>query len=608
MGHWLLALLQVVPLTIDNIQTRSRGAADAVLSPDGMMVAVVASADRGRGLYRVPALGGPVEWWAEGGSPAWFPDSRSVVIVRAGDLWRVDWAGEATRLTADSLDERAPAVSPDGRWVAFYSERGGWQDLWVVATTGGPPRRLTVRAMPADDPRFVPAWSPDSRSIAYVSNRGEYWSDDLWLVDVGSGRARQLSRRLMASTTPTWSADGTRLALLATQKQGYWYEDLADLVVVTVATGAERIVPMQVHGSDWLHSQRVGWSDGDTRLVFPYLERGDFHLWSVASRGGVATRITSHGGSLRPLSFSARGDRVAYVRSTETEGPDAYVVDLAGGAPRRITSFADQWADVQAPEEIAFRSYDGLSIQGFLYLPKAFGATRRYPALVQVHGGGTNSYLRGRNLLEQYLASKGYVVLAINYRGGSGFGRAFQDLSINDWANGQAKDAAAAARFLRTLPYASGKVGIYGYSYGGIMTMAAIAREPGVFDAAVPMAGIYDFGDAYTNADRLGRIFIRTGHGGDPATRRATYAVSNTLARLRHITTPLLIMHGEADVRAPYRQYQKAVDTLRALGKVHEASSYPGEPHGFRNPTNRIDLYQRLERFLDKYLKREATG
>src|SRR5439155_13236532 len=193
----------------------------------------------------------------------------------------------------------------------------------------------------------------------------------------------------------------------------------------------------------------------------------------------------------------------------------------------------------------------------------------------------TNSYLRGQNLHQQYLANQGFAVLAINYRGGSGFGRPFKDLSINDWADGQARDAAAAARFLRTQPYSNGKVGIYGYSYGGIMSMAAIAREPDAFDAAVPMAGIYDFGDAYKNADRLGRIFIKTGHGGAPEEKPEVYAVSNTLARLRNIRTPLLITHGEADVRAPYRQYLLAVDSLRAQGKTFEHKSYPKEPHGF---------------------------
>ena len=600
------AAQQPVALTIENIQTRSRGAVEAAMAPDGQSVAVVANAPAGRGIFLVAARPepGPPRFWMAGSSPSWFPDSRSIAFQSDGDLWTASIGDTARlRVTADRDDERAPVVSPDGRLIAFYSTRSGAQDIWVVSAAGGAPRQLTRQAMALDDPRFAPAWSPDGRSIAYVSNQGDFWADDLWVVDVQSGSARQLSRGLMASTTPAWSPDGRSIALLCTSKQGYWYEDLAEICVVDAATGAERTVAMQIFGTDWLHSQRVVWAADGRSLLFPYQERGAFHLWSVPSAGGVATRVSHLGGAIRSIDMSSSGNRISFIQSGPTTGPEVFLMDRRGGPPRPLTAFADRWESVEAPEEISFESYDGLYVQGFLFRPPGWKPNGRYPALVQVHGGGTNSYLQTLNLLEQYLASKGYVVLAINYRGGSGFGRAFQDLGINDWANGQAQDAAVAGRFLKAQPWSNGKVGIYGYSYGGIQTMAAIARAPGVFDAAVPMAGIYDFGDAYTNADRLGRIFTKTGHGGSPEERPAVYAVSNTLARLRHITTPLLVMHGEADVRAPYRQYLRAVDSLRAHHKVFESRSYPGEPHGFRDPANRIDLYRRLEAFLDRYLK-----
>lgn len=609
---------QSLDLTLENIFGPRGRAGASEISPDGQYVAVSATGPQGSGIYLVPAgrgaatagaLGAPAGpttgvFWTEGASPSWFPGSDRIVFRRGGDLWTVEvGSSEPARITNDDDNERAPRVSPDGSLVAFYSGRSGYQDIWVVPADGsGDPRQVTFDAFAPDDFRWSPAWAPDSRRIAYVSNASDYWHDDIWVVDIETMDSRQVSRTLMASTEPVWSPDGTEIALLGTHKDGYWYEDLADIFVLDPAAGTERTVDMQIHATDWLHRMRIFWSGDGERIHFPYHERGDFDLWAVPVTGGVATRVTNMGGSLGSISSSAGAEVFAFTRATPTRGSDVDLIPSAGGPLRRLTDFAATWSTVVDPVEISFRSHDGLYIQGFLYMPPGHAPGDRHPALVQVHGGGTNSYLHGENLFEQYLASKGYVVLAVNYRGGSGFGREFQDLGINDWANGQARDAAAAGEFLRAQDYTVGKVGIYGYSYGGITSMAAIARVPGVFDAAVPMAGIYDFGDAYTNADRIGRIFIRTGHSGSPEEQPEIYAVSNTLARIGNIDTPLLIMHGELDVRAPYRQFEIAVAELERHGKVFESRSYPGETHGLR-PAARIDMYKRAEAFFDRMLR-----
>jgi dipeptidyl aminopeptidase/acylaminoacyl peptidase len=594
-------------LTIENIfgGDPAGGVRQVAIAPDGRLVAITGEGPSGSGVYLVdPAQPSAPTFWFKGNVLAWFPNSQRIVFSRDSDLWTLGvGATEPSPLTRDKDDERAPVVSPDGKSVAFYSTRSGHQDIWIVPSDGSaPPRALTSAAMAIDDTRFAPAWSPDSRQIAYISNKADYWHDDVWIADVASGKARQLSRSLMAASSPAWSPDGRALALLGTAKKGYWYEDLQDIWVLDSETGTERTVEMQIQATDWLHSLPVLWSGDGRSLYFAYHERGDLNLWAVPSAGGVATRMTNERGQLRSLDMAPAADSFVYVRSGPVEGPEAFYLPRSGGPPRQLTRFADVWEGVREPREVAYRSFDGLYIQGFLYLPPGMRDGAKHPALVQVHGGGTNSYLRTQNLLEQYLASKGYVVLAINYRGGSGFGREFQDFSVNDWASGQAHDAAVAADFLRSLPSVNGKVGIYGYSYGGIMTMATIARYPDKYDAAVPMAGIYDFGDALTNADRLGKIFTKTGHGGSPEDRKEVYARSNTLARVKDVRTPLLIMHGEADVRAPFRQYQLAVEILKTHGKTFESKSYPGEPHGFRNPANRIDMYQRLEAFFARHL------
>ncbi len=344
------------------------------------------------------------------------------------------------------------------------------------------------------------------------------------------------------------------------------------------------------------------WSADGERFFFVYQERGEHHLWSVPATGGVATRVSHLGGVIGRLDATRATDAFVFARSSETEGSDIYYLPAVGGPERRLTNLAPKWQGLREPIEVSFRSFDGLYVQGFLYRPAGIDDGRRCPALVEVHGGGSNSYTRSQNLLEQYLASKGFVVLAINYRGGSGFGRAFQDLGVNDWANGQALDPGAAADYLRTLSYVNGKVGIYGGSYGGTQSMAAITRTPKKFDAAVPMRGIYSQSLTFKERDRLGQIFVKTGHGGLPSERPEIYAKSNTLDRLAAIETPLLITHGERDDRAPFKNFELAVAELKRLGKNFESKSYPGEGHGFRNPDNSIDMYQRLEAFFVKHL------
>ena len=602
----LVSAQDELPLTWDNIFTKNTGAGQAVLSPDGSMVVITGrTATQGGIFIKNIDTDEPLQFWVAGGSPSWFSDSKKIVFSSRGDLWTIEVGSNTPkRITEDRVGERAPQPSPDGKHIAFYSGRSGYQDIWMVNADGsGELQQLTKDAMADDDFRFSPSWSPDSKQIAYYSFKGDYWEDDIWVVDISSGEERQVSKNLMAMSKPVWSPDGKQIALFANAKDEYWYEDLQYIYLIDPVKGEDKKLEMQVHATDLLFNHTVTWSGDGSELFFPYQERSEVELWRVPSKGGVATRVTNMRGVFRNYSANADATAFTFVRSTSTRGRDVDYISAIGGSPKRISNFATEWEDIKAPEEISYRSWDGLYIQGFVYYPPNFDSSKQYPSLVHVHGGGTNTYYKSLSLIEQYMAQQGYVVIAVNYRGGSGFGRSFQNLSINDWGNGQAKDAASASDFIREQPWSNGKVGIYGYSYGGITSMAAITRVPDAFDAAVPMAGIYDFGDAYTNADRIGKIFTKTGHSGSPEEKPEIYAVSNALSRVDQVQTPLLIMHGEADVRAPFRQYELAVKILKEKNKVFESKSYPNEPHGFRNPQNRVDMYTRLENWFSKWLE-----
>lgn len=599
-------------LTLANIHQQSGGAFDVAVAPDGSSVAVVGDGPDGRGIYRVATPddlgeGTPAAsavFWSEGASPVWDPVGRTLAYIREGALWvaPVDSPAEARRLTGELPGVRNPAFAPDGERIAFYSSESGTQDIWIVPSDGsGAPEQLTRSAMSLDDTRFEPAWSPDGRMIAFVSNAADYWHDDVWVVEVATGATRQLTSSLMASSSPVWAPEGDRLVLFATAKSGYWYQDLADIYEVSVARpGSEQPIEMQVHASDAAMRHRPFFSDDGSTIYFPFVERGEWDVWAVPTGGGVATRVTTLGGSLR--SFHMAGDRIVVSRQGPTEGSEAWTIPARGGEVRRITSFAPAWSGLEPPREVFYRSFDGLYIQGYLYLPDGLEGGRTCPALVQVHGGGTNTYSNGLNLTEQYLASQGYVVFAINYRGGSGFGRAFQDLAVGDWMGDQALDAGAAADFLRTLPYVNGRVGIYGGSYGGAMSLAAVTLTPEKFDAAVPTRGAYSEEGRFDETDRLGQIFTRTGHRGLPEENPGAYETSNSIARLSRLQAPVLLMHGEEDRRVPFVHHQVAVAELTRLGKEFEEKSYPGEGHGFRDPANRIDLDERRVEFFRRHL------
>ncbi len=600
---------QALPLTWENIFTKNYGARQAVLSPDGKHVAVVATTSEQSGIFLIDVNDATsTRFLTQGTSPAWFSDSREIVYRVQGDLWKISIDGtKRNRLSNDQQDERAPRPSPDGRWVAFYSGRSGHQDLWMIAADGtGKPQQLTNASMALDDFRFAPSWSPDSKQLAFYSFKNDYWEDDIWVIDIASKKESRVSENLMAMSTPVWSPDGKTLAVMGNDKAEYWYEDLSYIYLIDVAKAQDTKLNMQIHATDLLFNHTLSWSADGSELFFPYQERSEVELWRVPTTGGVATRVTNMGGTFFNYHASRNGDAFVFVRSTATRGNEVDYLKGSGGETRQLTSFATSWLGLKDPPEISYRSWDGLYIQAFMYLPPNFDPDKQYPALVHVHGGGTNTYYKRLSPTEQYLAQQGYVVLAVNYRGGSGFGRPFQNLSIQDWGNGQALDAAHAADFIREQSWSNGLIGIYGYSYGGITSMAAITRAPGKFDAAVPMAGIYDFGDAYTNADRIGKIFIKTGHGGSPEEKPNVYAISNALSRVHQVETPVLLMHGEADVRAPFRQFELAVEILEKEGKTFESHSYPNEPHGFRNPMNRVDMYTRLQRWFEQYLKNDT--
>jgi dipeptidyl aminopeptidase/acylaminoacyl peptidase len=570
-------------------------------APSGTHIAYVASEEGKSSIYVVDAVSGAPRRLVDGASPQWSPDGSRIAYLAQGDVWTVPAAGGTPmQVTKGPEDERDIRLSPDGTQIAFMSTRSGSQDVWVVPAAGGAPKQLTTKSMDADEVRFGPEWSRDGKDIVFVSNRAAWDRDDLWLVSASGGEPRRLTTQIRTRFTPVWSPTGKQLALQAFRHEEFSYGDMTDLYVVDAAAPRERKLDLPTYISG-----QPAWSPDGKEIVVGVVNRGDTNLWRVAVDDAKhATQMTYLDGNINQYAYSPDGKWIAYLHNSPVRPSALMVMPAAGGQTRTLVDVAPPLRDVKAPRRVAFRSFDGKFIEGFLYLPP--GSDRpgaKFPGLVEVHGGGTNLYRNGFNAIEQLFAQKGFVVLSVNYRGSSGYGREFQDLSTLDWCNGQAHDAAEGAMYLRRLDISSGKVGIYGYSYGGITSMAAAARFPYAFDAAVPMAGIYDFAVAYPPADRVGKLFYELGHGGSPSKNPAAYEHSRTLSHIANVKAPILELHGEADVRAPFGQQAALAAELKKHNKVFETHSYPGEPHGFRKLADRADLYVRCEAWMNKYLR-----
>jgi dipeptidyl aminopeptidase/acylaminoacyl peptidase len=249
---------------------------------------------------------------------------------------------------------------------------------------------------------------------------------------------------------------------------------------------------------------------------------------------------------------------------------------------------------------VVFTSFDGLEIPGFLMRPSEASMGRPVPAVVYPHGGPTDAYTDAWDGHAQYFVDRGYAWLAVNFRGSTGYGRDFERLNHGDWGVGDTKDCLAGADFLRTLDWVDGeRLGIFGASYGSYMALLAVTDDPEHrFRCAVCKYGDCDITTSWAQGDREG-VQDLDRMMGPPSSAREAYIAGSAYHRLENVRAPLLIAHGEQDIRVSPKQSEQLTKRLRQLGKTFEYVTYPTEGHGLLRAGPQLDFYRRLERFLD---------
>jgi len=255
---------------------------------------------------------------------------------------------------------------------------------------------------------------------------------------------------------------------------------------------------------------------------------------------------------------------------------------------------------------VTFRSFDGTPISAVVTMPANLKRDGSNPAIVLPHGGPTGQAQDGFSRNAAALASRGYLTIAPNFRGSTGYGSAFQDANRMDLGGGDLKDVIAAKRFLVDSGYVDAKrVGIAGESYGGFMTLMAIGRTPDEFAAAVQSYGINDWVALWEGSNPFLQQYQK-GLMGDPVANADAYKASSPLTYLGQAKAPLLSLQGENDPRVPRAQAQIVADRLKAQGNVVETFFYPDEGHGFTKREHQTDALRRTIEWFDRYLKTAA--
>jgi dipeptidyl aminopeptidase/acylaminoacyl peptidase len=566
----------------------------------------------------VALSGGAPRRLAEGRSPAVSPKGDHVAFILKDQVWSVplDGSEKPVQLFKARGDEGGLRWSPDGSHLAFVSRRGDHSFVGVY----DPSSKTLIYIDPGVDRDSGPVWSPDGRRLAFLRipaareiqsfrphREGEPWS--IRVADAAAGRAREIFRAekgrgsvfrgVVARDQLLW-ADGDRI-VFPWEKDGWTH-----LYSVPAAGGALALLtPGEFEVEDVSRSS-------DRRTVLFNSNQQDIdrrHLWRVPAAGGKPVALTSGDGmEWSPMSMSD-GGAVAYFCS-DAKRPPRPVLQAGGGPARELAPGAVP-ADfpenaLVAPEAVILASADGMKIRGQLFLPGNSKPGKR-PAVIFFHGGSRrqmllgwhyNYYYRNSYAFNQYLASRGYVVLSVNYRSGIGYGMEFREaLDYGAVGASEFNDVLGAGLYLASRSDVDpSAIGLWGGSYGGYLTALGLARASDLFAAGVDFHGVHDWNDVITNFEP----------SYDPARRQDVARIafeSSPMASVKSWRSPVLLIHGDDDRNVPFTQSVDLAQALRKRDVEIEELIFPDEIHDFLVHAHWLAAYHAAADFLDRHLK-----
>jgi dipeptidyl-peptidase 4 len=577
-----------------------------------------------RAIWAVGTDGGRPWRVVETNSASLSPDGRWVLYLREGEVHRAPVNPGAD---AGSPDRTGPlfrvwgrpgslAWSPDSRRIAFATERETHSFIGVYDLQS---HRITYMAPGVDRDRS-PTWSPDGRRIAFTRRPGRPFGVgaelpsgparselpaglldarfevghqlEIWIADAETGEGSRLWHHRPDDDTfagigsITWQADHLVFSLEPENWRRYF----------AVSTREPALDPVPLTHSEGLPEQTAFSADG--RFLYFATNHGDIdrrHLWRVPTAGGTPIQLTRGEGIETFPAALASGERVALLSAGPRRPQSVAVVPASGGEPTVVSRIPERFpaGDHVTPENVVIRAPDGLEFHNQLFLPPDLEPGERRPAMIFIHGGPRRQMLLGYNYghfyhmayaVNQYFASKGYVVLSVNFRGGIGYGREFRLApQMGRQGNSEYQDIRAAGEYLRDRPDVdASRIGLWGLSYGGILTAQGLARDSDLFAAGADIAGVHLWGNSL-----------------DP---EATSYRSSPVAHIEEWTSPVLLVHGDDDRNVAFSQTVGLVQLLRAHQVPYELVVFPDEVHSFLVHDRWVRTFEAMDDFFDRRL------
>ena len=602
------------PLPIDDLYfTRSVGSAS--WSPDGKEISFTTDMTGRQNIWKVSSAGGwPVQLVQSDErqySGVWSPDGKWIVYQQdygGNELWDLfavpSAGGQAINLTmTPEVREESPRWSPDGKTIALdiKPKTGTGNNLALLDWGTHKVTALTQEAAADRTWRSV-AWSPDGKTI--YANRMEisFTDCDVYAVDVASGHTTNLTPHqgkalLMASGL---SPDGKTLLITSNQKDGYQNVALLDVPTQKLTwvtdTQWETYAGEFSPGGKWFTYVINADGLGEIYLV----DRASLHSEKLALPPGV------NGPAASPNSFSPDGTRLLISHESSSQPADFWSYDLNSGKMVQITYSAIASltsAAKPASQIVHYKSFDGKMISALMWMPFNLKRDGSNPALVLPHGGPTGQTVDYWSPRVAAFVSHGYICIAPNVRGSTGYGMDFQRANYKDLGGGDLQDEVFAAKFLEATGYVdSKKIGITGGSYGGYMTLMAIGKTPDFWAAGVELFGIINWFTMLEHEDPFLQEYEKSILG-DPVKDKEVYESTSPIKYIHNTRAPLLVLQGDNDPRVPKEEAEQVVDLLKKDGKIVEAHYYPNEGHGFEKRENQIDSIRRSLDWFDHYLK-----